>query len=237
MGTCHYDVSRSILKGEQTGRSHLAEVRRADFPVLGGLHLPSGDESLRDQIVSAALGLFREQGYQSTSLQDIITAAKCSKGGFYHHFASKEDLLYLIHESFITVALDRGEALRNRADTATNRLRQLIVYFVENVAEFRAHVTVFLEERRYLSSEKFAEIKQKREGIEHLVRELIEEGIVAGEFRSDIPSSIVAFAIFGMCNWTYQWLRPGGRLSAHEVGTQFADMILQGLMPPHRQEM
>ena len=51
------------------------------------------EQLLRGQIVAAALELFREKGYHSTTLMDIITAAKCSKGGFYIHFASTEDLL------------------------------------------------------------------------------------------------------------------------------------------------
>ncbi|BDG60492.1 TetR/AcrR family transcriptional regulator [Caldinitratiruptor microaerophilus] len=191
--------------------------------------LQTAAESLRNQIVSAALQLFLEKGYHSTSLQDIITAANCSKGGFYHHFASKDDLLYLIHETFITYELERGEAVRSQPGPAAERLRQVIVDLVESIALYRPHVTVFFEERRSLSSEKFALVKQKRDRYEALVRELVEEGMRSGEFRQDLDPRIVTFAIFGMCNWTYQWLRPDGPLTPRQVGEMFSSLILQGL--------
>lgn len=193
--------------------------------------LQTAAESLRNQIVSAALRLFLEKGYHSTSLQDIITAANCSKGGFYHHFASKDDLLYLIHETFITYELERGEAVRSRPGPAAERLREVIVDLVESIALYRPHVTVFFEERRSLSSEKFALVKEKRDRYEALVRELVEDGVRSGEFRRDLDPRIVTFAIFGMCNWTYQWLRPDGALTPRQVGEMFSSLILQGLRP------
>ena len=81
------------------------------------------EQLLRGQIVAAALELFREKGYHSTTLMDIITAAKCSKGGFYHHFASKEDLLCCIHESFITYELEKRAAVRQSRGPAGDPLR------------------------------------------------------------------------------------------------------------------
>src|SRR5207247_11159941 len=110
-----------------------------------------------------ALKLFLERGYHGTSLQDIIDAAQCSKGGFYHHFSSKEQLLQLIHDTFISYELERGEAARQAPLSAADRLRQIIVDVVESIALYRPHVTVFFEERRFLSSDEFAQIKEKRD--------------------------------------------------------------------------
>src|SRR5712692_4101673 len=189
------------------------------------------EESLRDQIVNAALTLFLEKGYQTTTVQDIITIANCSKGGFYHHFASKEDLLYLLIDEGITDELERGEAVVQRPISASERLRQLIVAMVENIEQKRAQVTVFFEERRRLSSEKFAQIKGKRDRYEQLFRQVIVEGIQAGEFSSSSDPNIIVFAILGMCNWTYQWLQSGKRLGAAEIGNIFYDLIFEGLRP------
>jgi TetR/AcrR family transcriptional regulator, cholesterol catabolism regulator len=179
--------------------------------------------------MDAALELFREKGYHSTSLQDIIKAADCSKGGFYHHFSSKEELLYLIHETFINYELEKGEEVKRRKETATNRLRQLIIDLVESIDMYRPHVTVFFEERRFLSSDRFVQIKKKRDQYEAIVREIVSEGIRSGEFRTDIDARIITFGLFGMCNWTYQWLRPGRGFTSHQVGEMFANLILQGL--------
>ena len=52
--------------------------------------------SLKDTIVHESLKLFSLNGFLSTSIQDILSAANTSKGGFYNHFSSKEDLFYQV---------------------------------------------------------------------------------------------------------------------------------------------
>ena len=52
--------------------------------------------NLKDTIVHESLKLFSLNGFLSTSIQDILSAAKTSKGGFYNHFSSKEDLFYQV---------------------------------------------------------------------------------------------------------------------------------------------
>ena len=187
-------------------------------------------ESIRDQIVNAALALFLEKGYQTTTVQDIITAANCSKGGFYHHFASKEDLLYLLIDEGITDELERIEAVLQRFNSASERLRQMIIAMVENIEQYRSQITVFFEERRRLSSEKFALVKEKRDRYEQLFRQVVAEGIQTGEFSTTTDPTIIVFAIMGMCNWTYQWLKSGKGFEAREIGNMFCDLIFQGLL-------
>lgn len=192
--------------------------------------MTNGEQDLREQIITASLKLFREKGYRATSLKDILSAANCSTGGFYHHFASKDDLLFLIHDKFITDGLERCQAIHDRKDTATNRLSDVMINIVENVAHWRDHVTVFFEERRFLSSEKFAIVLQKREAYDQLVKDIIEEGIRDGEFDAEISASIIAFGIYGMVHWTYQWMRSDGTLSAREIGECFAKIAMHGLV-------
>ncbi len=50
--------------------------------------------TLREKIVYTAMKLFSVKGYESTSLTDILDAAGTSKGGFYNHFKSKDELFY-----------------------------------------------------------------------------------------------------------------------------------------------
>jgi len=189
------------------------------------------EETLRDQIVKAALQLFLEQGYQATSVQEIISLAGTSKGGFCHHFASKDDLLCLIHDTFISYELARGEEVLRRPGSAASRLHQMIIDLGESIDRYRPHVRVFFDERRFLSDEKFAVVKEKRDRYEMMVRSLITEGIRNGEFRSDIEPRIITFALFGMCNWIYQWFQPGKGLTAREIGERFSRLMLRALEP------
>lgn len=114
--------------------------------------------------------------------------------------------------------------------SASERLRQMIVNMVENIATNRPHITVFFEERRRLSSKKFSLVKEKRDRYEQLFRQVVVEGIQTGEFCADSDPRIIAFAILGMCNWTYQWLQSGKGFSAREIGNMFCDLLFQGLL-------
>lgn len=187
------------------------------------------DTELRDGIIRAAVGLFRTHGYRATSLKEIIAAAKCSTGGFYHHFTSKDDLLFVIHDVFISDALARCRAIRHREASAAERLGDIIVDVVQNVARWRDHVTVFFEERRFLSTQRFEIVLNKREEYNRLVYEIIAEGYRNGEFDASLPIDIVAFGVYGMAHWTYQWMRPDDGLSAQEIGRSLARIILHGL--------
>jgi TetR/AcrR family transcriptional repressor of nem operon len=52
----------------------------------------SAKPSAREKILEAALNLIRAKGYAATSVDDLCAAAGVTKGAFFHHFASKEDL-------------------------------------------------------------------------------------------------------------------------------------------------
>lgn len=190
----------------------------------------SPEEDLRDRIVRAALLLFQEKGYRATSLKDIIAAAECSTGGFYHHFSSKDDLLFEIHDVFIAAALARCKAIHDRKDSATNRLTAIIVDIVQNVGQWKEHVTVFFEERRFMSTDKFAIVLKKRRAYDQMVRRIVEEGMRKGEFVDNIPPVIATLGIYGMVHWTYQWMRPDGRLAPSQIGEVLARLALHGLL-------
>ena len=61
------------------------------------------DSRVADDLRRAAVELFAEQGYATTSVQQIVDAAGVTKGAMYHYFASKDDLLFGIYDSLLTL--------------------------------------------------------------------------------------------------------------------------------------
>lgn len=56
---------------------------------------------VRSKIIDAAHHMFAEKGFPKTTIQDLVTYANCSKGGFYHHFSNKDDVMDAIMNSYI----------------------------------------------------------------------------------------------------------------------------------------
>ncbi|WP_202709793.1 TetR/AcrR family transcriptional regulator [Sporosalibacterium faouarense] len=57
--------------------------------------------NLKDKIIKVAYELFSSKGYEKTTIGEIIKQAECSKGGFYHHFKSKEEILEVIVSNYV----------------------------------------------------------------------------------------------------------------------------------------
>ncbi|GAB3834402.1 TetR family transcriptional regulator [Dactylosporangium cerinum] len=186
-------------------------------------------ENTRRSLVASALDLFEKRGFDRTSVQEIADQAQLTKGAFYHHFESKDDLLRHIQEEYLEAQLTAIQQIEAGSDDPKVRVAELIRFSLTSVAEYRAHVTIFYQERRYLTGELFAEVTRKRDLVEAAFAGMVQDGVTRGVFRADVDARIATFGLVGMCAWAYQWLNLSGPLSVDEVARQFSAMVLEGL--------
>src|SRR5207248_6089517 len=101
----------------------------------------------RQEILRTAARLFQQRGYDATSMNDVAAALKLSKGGLYHHFQSKDEILFEIMNHAMDLTQERVLApVRNIADPQ-ERLRALIRLHIEVVLSPRApEVKVMLQD-------------------------------------------------------------------------------------------
>ncbi|GBF33703.1 transcriptional regulator [Desulfocucumis palustris] len=183
----------------------------------------------KERIVEAATQLFETKGYHATSILEICEKAEVSKGGLFYYFKSKEDILVLIHEKFMNHIYENGkEACRLHTDPIM-RLKKLIIDLVECVGEYKSYVSVFYQEKRFLSQEKFRAVRRKRDEYELIFENALSDGIMSGALRGDIDQSLMTKAIFGTCDWVYQWYNKNGPLSSREIGEKFWPIIFDGI--------
>ena len=90
------------------------------------------------------------------------------------------------------------------------------------------HVWVFLHEFPALTVERAEKFRRRRREYERRVEGVLEAGMKSGAFRH-VDASLTAKAWLGMHNYTYLWLKPGGRLSARNVAKPFADIFIGGI--------
>lgn len=182
----------------------------------------------RAEILDAAAELFDEFGYHRSSTSAIAERAGTAKATLYHYFQAKHDLLFAIHDEWIDELII---AFRGRRDTISDSVELLHAVFRDLLALIDAkpgHVRVFFECFRELPPELLAEARLKRDQYESLVEETLLRGMQEGSVRWQDPRT-AAFGLFGMCNWAYQWYRPGGRKHHSEIADQLFEIFRDGI--------
>lgn len=185
-----------------------------------------------ERLTEAGIDLFGRKGFHATSVREIVDSAGLTKGAFYHHFESKEDLLHMIHDEFIDFHLAGQRLIFEEVKTPHQRLYHLMRLLVFTVARYTSQVSVYFQEHKALAGDDFADVHAKRRAARDGFVQVIAAGMDDGEFRADMPPEMAAFAVLGMGNWIYQWYpdregRPGW--SAEEIGRSYSLMALRAL--------
>ena len=159
----------------------------------------------------------------------MIERAGLTKGGFYHHFASKDALLYEVYGDLITRQLERMDEILARRLPPAETLRALIIDLVESTAASAQRALVFWRELHRLGDERTAAYRAARRRYHDAVRRLIRAGQASGAFAHGRLGRHVTFTIFGVINELPLWYRPNGRKKPAQIGTELADFVLAGL--------
>ncbi|MBM7647702.1 AcrR family transcriptional regulator [Bacillus ectoiniformans] len=185
---------------------------------------------MKEAIIDQSIELFAEKGFKETSIQDIMNELNVTKGTFYYYFKSKEQLLMEIHLQYIERLLDQQEAIINdHACSNHQKLKQIIFGLIRDIDKEGFRAKVFFREIRHLTNEHLDRIMPLRDQFRYNIQKVVEAGMEAGEFRSDLPADIVTFGILGMANWSYFWFQPEGEVSDREVAEIFSSMLTDGM--------
>jgi AcrR family transcriptional regulator len=192
----------------------------------------NGDATGRHaEVVREAAALFDERGYHATSMEDIAAAVGLRKPTLYHYFRSKDQILLSIHEEFIDLLISRQQRRLQTSMKPDQLLLEIMADILELMETHRGHVRTFFEHHRELPEDAHEAIEAKREAYEGMVSHVIQAGIDDGTFRP-VDVKLATLALFGVCNWAYQWYRPGGPLRSREIAYVFWDLLVNGLGLP-----
>lgn len=185
-------------------------------------------EERRAEIIRIAADLFDTQGYSKATMDDIAAAVGIGKPTLYHYFRSKSELLWFMHEELIDGLTENHEQRVADGLEPSELLRGVVVDFLTNIATRRGQCRAFFENHRELPDADLAVATEKREKYEQMIESVIRSGIKSGTFRKVDPK-LYSRALYGMCNWAYQWYRPTGELSVDQIADAFWDYAYAGL--------
>lgn len=158
--------------------------------------------NLKGKIVHESLKLFSLKGFLSTSIHDILEAADTSKGGFYNHFSSKEDLFFQVLDEARRIWREKNLAgldeIENPSEKITALLNNYKDRYLKDAKNFPGgcvFITLSVElndQRPHLSKE----IEKGFIGLKRLIKRLIDQGKESGEFGKEVKTDVVTEILF-----------------------------------------
>ncbi len=186
-----------------------------------------GYDTQREQILARAAELFARQGYTATSMNQVALACGVSKPSLYHYVRDKYQLLVEIAEDHV----GRLKALAAEAHATPAqpqaRVRSMIASFLEVYAESQAAHRVLTEDVKFLEPADRKRVLEAQREVVAVFADAIAD--TRPELRAAELHRPLTMLLFGMMNWMFMWLQPGGKLTHAALAPVVADLFFGGV--------
>ncbi len=200
----------------------------ADHQVLVDQGVVNAPDSAKGRLLQAAATLFKEKGYERTTVRDLGKAVGIQSGSLFHHYPNKEAILRAVMEEAIILNTELMKASLAQANKPEDKILALIRCELESVlGETGAAMTVLVYEWRSLKEESQLEILKLREIYENLWISTLAEAKEAGSVVID--PAVLRRLLTGALSWTVNWYRKEGDLTVE----QLAQMALSLAIKPN----
>jgi AcrR family transcriptional regulator len=185
----------------------------------------------RDGILDVAAQCFAQRSYPAASMSHIAAAGGTSKARLYHYYESKEAILFDLLDRYtqrLLAIIGQAEATaqrRNLDDRAA--LHELVRSFLVEYEHSATRHVAMLHDTQFLGeAQRDLILNRQRDvvaAVTRFLRRAYPERVHAGN------QTPVAMMLFGMINWTFTWLRPGGAMSYADFADEVVAMLEHGL--------
>src|SRR3954451_437955 len=176
----------------------------------------NNESNRRDELLRVSARLFREKGFDGTSIRDISSAAGMHSGSPFYHFKTKQDILVAVMEQGLAEGLRKSEDVMALTVPPEQKLTGLIRAQLGTILEEGSDfIPVLLYDWRSLNSANRRRIVALKDRYDALWQQVIDELQCAGHMAGD--AQLARLLILGAVNWTGTWYRAGGRLSLNDV--------------------
>ncbi|MFF5014286.1 TetR/AcrR family transcriptional regulator [Streptomyces sp. NPDC001165] len=181
-----------------------------------------------ETLLSVAVQVFNERGYDGTSMEHLSKAAGISKSSIYHHVSGKEELLRRAVSRALEGLFGILEEEHARVGRPVERLEHVVRRMVEVLISELPYVTLLLRVRGNTETERWA--LERRRDFDHQVAELLKAAAADGDVRGDVEVRLATRLVFGMINSVVEWYRPDTRdACGREVADAVVLLVFSGL--------
>ena len=234
----HLNKLRLIKKIQSEGKVPLSKIKEIislidDGDRLEGQRVDQGGEALRDAIVTSAIGVFRQKGYEETTIADIVAAARIGRSTFYKNFRDKKELLVECLEHIIFTEVgdpgpDTTDEIEDEGDALAVFDRQARPYCELN--PLWVDMVKLLRAAAINHPEDFAD---RLDEVVHLKIDLlkrgIEKGIRRGLFR-EVNATLMTVMLLGLQDYHGYLEKTSNEKTLEDLYGDAKDIILYGIL-------
>ncbi|PLQ01044.1 TetR/AcrR family transcriptional regulator [Cupriavidus pauculus] len=190
-------------------------------------------EAQREQILDLAAAAFAASSYPSTSMADLAAACGTSKARLYHYYESKEAILFDLLDRYTRqllqivtdVEAEGARQARGHRETFGHLLR---AFLAEYETSQTRHIAL-INDVKFLAEEQRDQILQRERDVVAAFARLLQRAYPDRVTHDN--QTALTMTVFGMINWTFTWLKPGGRLSYAAFAEMVVGLLENGLAP------
>lgn len=182
-------------------------------------------------IVEVARQIFFEKGYEKATTREISERSGISKAALYHHFKSKEDILFgIVNRASDELVNNMKQALAKNhpqgvelKDVIASISQEYMRTFFKNLDSIK----ILLHDIEYLKPELKKIILQKEKENVQQLRDYVIDLQKSGYLKKHNPTALT-FILIGMMHWLYFWFDPYGELALSDMNEIIADVFVNG---------
>jgi AcrR family transcriptional regulator len=193
----------------------------------------SQHEIKRDEILDVAAQCFADRSYPAASMNDIAAAGGTSKARLYHYYESKEAILFDLLDRYtqrLLAVIGQVEATAQRRSLDDRAaLHELVRSFLDEYEHSATRHVALLHDTKFLGDVQRDLILNRQRDVVLAVTRFLRRAYPARITATN--QTPVTMMLFGMINWTFTWLKPGGPLSYSAFAEDVIDVLEHGLAP------
>lgn len=191
--------------------------------------MTTGTRKRKDDVIEAAGRLFAERGFHGTSMRDLGTELGLEGSSLYSHIVGKNELLVEVISRGAAMFQGLADDVVAGEEPADHQLRALIAGHVRIVVDHLDEARTFLNEARFLPEPAHTSVVEMRRRYQAVFADVIERGISAGTWRSDVDPQLAAIFALSVLNALDRWYRRSGRRGPDEIASDIYGFVTKGI--------
>jgi AcrR family transcriptional regulator len=179
----------------------------------------------RDTMLNVAADTFAQLGYPSATMAEIARRCGVSKSLLYHYYNAKDAMLFDMLSSYMRKLRELVDSVAPLNLSANEALAETVRRFVVEYEHSRTRHIVLLNDVKFLPP-------TQRDEVLDLERDVVQKfaDLIAHTYGIDGErAKVLTMCVFGMINWTFTWLKPGGTISYPQFAETVVGLLETGL--------